>query len=169
MANNCTKAKGTQRQIKAQNEEIHYIKSKIYQLIKTNKNLRKKLNIAKTPKQKPKAPLKNNTSPLTKKNKMATKYNETRWTQRHIKAQNEEISYLKSKIYQLITTQKNLKKELDDTDQQNQEKWQMVEKRKRRHETNKQAKEHSHADRKRENTVINQQLNQNNKSRYNCH
>ncbi len=156
MATKYTKTNGTQRQIKAQNEEIHYIKSKIYQLIATNKTLRKELDNAKTPKQKPRVPLKNNTSTLTKKNKMATKYNETRGTQWQIKSQIEEIGYLKSKIYQLITTQKNLRKELDNSDQENQEKWQRVENRKRRNKTTRHAKKHSHTDRKRENIVDNQ-------------
>ncbi len=156
MATKHTKVKGTERQIKAQNEEIRYLKSKIYQLITTNKNLRKELNSnlrkelanAKTPKQKPKVPLKNNSPPLTKKNKMATIHNEIGGTQRQIKAQNEEIRYLKSKIYQLIATQKKLKTELVNADQMNQEKWQKVENRKRRNKTNKHAKERSPTHRK---------------------
>ena len=163
--------KETQRQIKAQNEEIHYIKSKIYQLITTNKNLRKELDNAQTPKQKPKVPLKNNTPPLTKNNKMATKYNKTRGAQRQIKAQIEEISYLKSKIYQLITTLKNLKKELDNAYQENQgnqEKWRKVENRKRRNKTNRHAKKHSHTDCD-SSPKMNHQPNQNNNSRHNCH
>ncbi len=137
MATKYTKVNGTkirtQRQIKAQSEEIHYIKSKIYQLITTSKNLRKELDNAKPRKQKPKVPLKDNTPPLNKKNKIAAKYyNETGGTQRQIKAQNEEISYLKGKIYQLISTQKTLKTELE-----NQEKWQKVENRKRKNKTHK--------------------------------
>ncbi len=153
MAIKFTEAKETQKQIKAQYEEIRYLKNKIYQLITTNKNLRKELNNAKPQKQKPKVPLKNNTSPLTRKNKMETKYNETRGTQRQIKAQNEEISYLKNKIYELITTKKNLRKELDNANQENQEKWQKVENRKRRNKT----KKHNHTDRKRKNIVNDQE------------
>ncbi len=163
MATKHTKVKGTQMQIKAQNEEISYLKSKIYQLIATNKNLRKKLDSAKTQKQKPKVPLKIK-SPLRTQKKTTTKYSKAKRTQRQIKAQNEEISYIKSKIYQLITTNKNLRIELNNT---NREKWQKVQNRKTRNETkNKQAKKHSHTDRKRE---IRNESHLNDKPRHNSH
>ncbi len=145
MATKHTKVKRTQRQIKAQHDEIIYLKSKIYQLITTNKNLRKELDSAATQKQKLKVSLKNNASPLTKQKKVATKYTKATKMCRQLKAQNEEISYIKSKIYQLITTNRNLRKELDNA---NGEKWQKVEKRKIRNKTkNKQAEKHSHKSR----------------------
>ncbi len=132
MATNHTKVKGTQRQTKAQNDEISYLKGKIYQLITTNKNLRKELDSATTQNQNPRTPLKNITSPPTKRKNTATKYTKAKRTQRQIKAQNEEISYIKGKIYQLIATNKKLRKELDEA---NREKWQKVKNRKTRNKT----------------------------------
>ncbi len=132
MATNHTKAKGTKRQTKAQNDEISYLKGKIYQLITTNKNLRKELDSATTQNQKPRAPFKNISSPPTKRKNTATKYTKAKRTQRQIKAQNEEISYIKGKIYQLITTNKKLRKELDN---ESREKWQKVKNRKTRNKT----------------------------------
>ncbi len=166
MATKHTKAKGTQQQIKAQNEEISYLKSKAYQLIATNKNLRKELENTTTQKQKPKVPLKNNTSPPTKKKKTVTKYTTAKKTYRKIKAQNEEISYVKNKIYQLITTNKNFRKELNNA---NREKWQKVENRKTRNKAkDNQAKTHSHIDRKRKNLPRKcYQYNSNDNFRYN--
>ncbi len=46
MATRYTKQDDTEKRIKAQNEEISYLKMKIYKLIATNKNLREELNIA---------------------------------------------------------------------------------------------------------------------------
>ncbi len=41
MAAKHTKLKNAEKRIEAQNEEIHYLKTKAYQLITTNKNLKK--------------------------------------------------------------------------------------------------------------------------------
>ncbi len=44
---------------------------------------------------------------------MAAKYTDLKGAEKRIAALNDEIHYLKTKIYQLITTNKTLKKELD--------------------------------------------------------
>ncbi len=94
---------GTEKAIKAQNEEISYLKTKIYQLITTNKDLKDEIYNA------------NGRIKSHKNNQKIPKCTNLKGTENRIAALNEEIHYLKTKTYQLIAINKTLKKELNKT------------------------------------------------------
>ncbi len=91
--------------MKTQNEESNHLKSKLYELAKTNKYLEKELEGAR------------------RNLKHTQKYHEISATnmannyakdmENKIKTQNDEINYLKSKLYELAKTNKYLEKELE--------------------------------------------------------
>ena len=91
--------------IKTQNDESNYLKSKLYELAKTNKYLEKELKGARSN-------LKHTQKyhGITATN-MANNY--TKVMENKIKTQSDEINYLKSKLYELAKTNKYLEKELE--------------------------------------------------------
>ena len=97
-------------EIKAQNEEIQYLKTKAYQLITTNKSLKKELDQVNSKTKSPECSRKNVQNECNIKTAKSTNQN---GAEKRIDALNEEIHYLKTKIYQLIATNKTLKKELN--------------------------------------------------------
>ncbi len=99
-------------EIQAQNEEIRYLKTKAYQLITTNKSLKKELDQVNSKSKSLKHSRKNAQDKHSNKRAKCTNLN---GAEKRIDALNEEIHYLKTKIYQLIATNRTLKKELHDT------------------------------------------------------
>ena len=99
-------------EINALNEEIHYLKTKAYQLITTNKSLKKELD-------KDNGKRKSRKNVQDKYNNKTAKCTNLNGAEKRIDALNEEIHYLKTKIYQLIATNKTLKKELNENDEKN--------------------------------------------------
>ncbi len=115
-------------EIKAQNEEIKYLKTKAYQLIITNKSLKKELDQVNSKTKSPECSRKNVQDECNSKTAKSTDQN---GAEKRIDALNEEIHYLKTKIYQLIATNKTLKKELNNA--RNTEKgngWKIIHRRK---------------------------------------
>ncbi len=100
------------KEIKALNEEIRYLKTKAYQLITTNKGLKKELDQVNSKTKSPEYSRKNAQDECNSNTAKSTNQNEA---EKRIDALNEEIHYLKTKIYQLIATNKTLKKELNNT------------------------------------------------------
>ncbi len=109
MATKYTNENGTEKLIKAQNEEILYLKTKVYQLITTNKHLKNELYNA------------DRRSRSFKNNQKISKCTHPEGTEKRIAALNEEIHYLKTKIYQLIASNKTLKIELNKAKQRERE------------------------------------------------
>ncbi len=103
MATKYIKENGTEKLITAQNDEIFYLKTKIYQQITTNRHLKNELYNA------------NRRTRSLKNNQKIPKCTHLKGTEKRIAALNEEIHYLKTKIYQLIASNKTLKKELSKT------------------------------------------------------
>ncbi len=97
-------------EIRAQYEEIKYLKTKAYQLITTNKSLKKELDQVNGKTKSLKYSRKNAQDKCNSKTAKSANQN---GDEKRIDALNEEIHYLKTKIYQLITTNKTLKKELN--------------------------------------------------------
>ena len=96
-------------EIKALNEEIRYLKTKAYQLITTNKSLKKELDQVDGITRSPEYSRKNAQDERNSKT-LSTNQN---GAEKRIDALNEEVHYLKTKIYQLIASNKTLKKELN--------------------------------------------------------
>ena len=97
-------------EINALNEEIQYLKTKAYQLITTNKGLKKELDQVNG---KSKHLSYSRKSAQDKCNNKTAKCTNLNGAEKRMNALNEEIHYLKTKIYQLIATNKTLKKELN--------------------------------------------------------
>ncbi len=101
-------------EIKALNEEIQYLKTKAYQLITTNRCLKKELDQVNSKTESPEYSRKNAQDECNSKTAKRDNHNQNE-AEKRIDALNEEIHYLKTKIYQLIATNKTLKKELNNT------------------------------------------------------
>ncbi len=116
--------KKAEKIIEAQNEEIHYLKTKAYQLIATNKNL-KKHRIESV-----EYSHKNANKPIN----IPAKYTDLKAAKKRIAGLDEEIHYVKTKIYQLITTNKTLKTELNTKNMKRDEsnRWKRISRRKPR-------------------------------------
>ncbi len=99
-------------EIKALNEEIRYLKTKAYQLITTNKCLKREPDQTNSKSKSLEYSRKNTQNKYSNKTAKCTNLNQA---ENRIDALNEEIHYLKTKIYQLIATNKTLKKELNST------------------------------------------------------
>ncbi len=105
-------ARKDSEEIKALNEEIQYLKTKAYQLITNNKGLKRELYQANGKSKSLEYSLK---TTQNKHSNKTTKCTNLDGSQKRIDALNEEIHYLKTKIYQLIATNKTLKKDLNNT------------------------------------------------------
>ncbi len=123
-------ARKDSEEIKALNEEIRYLKTKAYQLITTNKCLKRELDQSNGKSNSLKYSHKNTVNKYNNKTAKCTNLNRTEKT---IDALIEEIHYLKTKIYQLIATNRTLKKELKNsknTEEDERNGWQKIRRRK---------------------------------------